>query len=260
VTQFIVGQLYSRKNVWNILRPNEEFQSFGNWATGYFEESGLLLAFANINTSGRTGHDFPNELDEHLRLMTWYGKPSAHSEQPTFKKLFDGNLALHMFVRWNNSFPYFVYLGVPVIHEYKDEFFVNDKITTIQLKLEFGQNNEAEHQTKNNITFTGREGKAKTAVSKTYERNPILRLECIKHHGTDCKICNFSFLSTYGSIGENFCHVHHLMPLSEVKQERSVDPIKDLIPVCPNCHAMMHRRVPPLTPLELKNILNTNLS
>lgn len=35
--------------------------------------------------------------------------------------------------------------------------------------------------------------------------------------------------------------VHHREPLSEVRETHEVDPIRDLVPVCPNCHAMLHR-------------------
>jgi hypothetical protein len=34
--------------------------------------------------------------------------------------------------------------------------------------------------------------------------------------------------------------VHHLRPLAGLKKEYRVNPVKDLRPVCPNCHAMLH--------------------
>lgn len=49
----------------------------------------------------------------------------------------------------------------------------------------------------------------------------------------------------YGEIGAGYIHVHHLKPLAEVTGEREIDPIADLIPVCPNCHAMLHRASEP---------------
>ncbi|MBF9038450.1 hypothetical protein LSUCC0246_08010 [Rhodobacterales bacterium LSUCC0246] len=56
-------------------------------------------------------------------------------------------------------------------------------------------------------------------------------------------------------MGRNFCHVHHISPLSEVGERRAVNPITDLIPVCPNCHAMIHRQRPALTPDQVRVIL-----
>lgn len=58
--------------------------------------------------------------------------------------------------------------------------------------------------------------------------------------------------------GKDFIHVHHLIPLSEINQEYEVDPIKDLRPLCPNCHAMIHRKHPPFTIEEIKNLINKN--
>ena len=58
-----------------------------------------------------------------------------------------------------------------------------------------------------------------------------------------------------GELGEEFCHVHHIEPLSQTGGEGDLDPIKDLIPVCPNCHAMLHRNTETITPDELRKIL-----
>ena len=73
-----------------------------------------------------------------------------------------------------------------------------------------------------------------------YERNPIARAKCIEHYGPTCVVCGFNFGAVYGSLAEGFTHVHHLTPLSEVGIEYEVDPIADLRPVCPNCHAVIH--------------------
>ena len=57
----------------------------------------------------------------------------------------------------------------------------------------------------------------------------------------NCYVCNFNFKEFYGEIGKDFIHVHHLKPLSEIGEKYKLDPIQDLRPVCPNCHAMLHR-------------------
>ena len=67
-----------------------------------------------------------------------------------------------------------------------------------------------------------------------------------------CSVCGFDFQKQYGAIGKNFIHVHHIVPVSQMGDGYVVDPIKDLIPVCPNCHAMIHRTDPPLTIEELR--------
>ena len=96
------------------------------------------------------------------------------------------------------------------------------------------------------------EGASKLVSVNTYERNADARSKCIQHHGYKCAVCDFDFESFYGQIGEKYIHVHHIVPLSEIQKEYKLDPIKDLIPVCPNCHAIIHRTQPPLTIGQLR--------
>lgn len=84
------------------------------------------------------------------------------------------------------------------------------------------------------------EGMAYSVRINAYERNPIARKACIQHYGAICQICQFDFMDTYGDAMDGYIHVHHLNPLSEIGKTYKVDPIKDLIPVCPNCHAVIH--------------------
>lgn len=97
------------------------------------------------------------------------------------------------------------------------------------------------------------EGAKKTITVNAYERDPKARGRCIEHWGTKCTVCSFDFAARYGDLGAGFIHVHHLTPLSTIGQEYVVDPIKDLRPVCPNCHAMLHRG--DLSPDELRGLL-----
>lgn len=85
------------------------------------------------------------------------------------------------------------------------------------------------------------EGAKRLIVINSYERDGQARRLCIMHFKALCQVCGIDFAKTYGSIGQGFIHVHHLKPLSEIGEEYLVDPIKDLVPVCPNCHAMLHR-------------------
>ena len=104
------------------------------------------------------------------------------------------------------------------------------------------------------------EGAKKSIVVNSYERNPIARQRCIDHWQAQCSICSFNFEAAYGLLGKGFIHVHHLTPISQIGAEYEIDPIKDLRPVCPNCHAMLHKREPPLSVDELKTIIETNKS
>lgn len=97
------------------------------------------------------------------------------------------------------------------------------------------------------------EGMKKTVTVNIYERNRDARKKCIEHYGIQCVVCGFDFEKVYGEIGKGIIHVHHLTQLSDIGQGYEVDPLKDLRPVCPNCHTMLHKRTPPYTIDELKS-------
>lgn len=99
------------------------------------------------------------------------------------------------------------------------------------------------------------EGTANQITQTRYERNPYARIACLEHYGFTCSVCTFNFVSRYGKLGSNFIHVHHLTQVATIGKAYTVDPINDLRPVCPNCHAMLHRRNPPLTIDELSSLL-----
>lgn len=99
------------------------------------------------------------------------------------------------------------------------------------------------------------EGGVKRVEVNRYERNPLNRELCLIANGYKCKICGFDFEKCYGAIGHHFIHVHHIKPVSESNNKYEIDPVNDLIPVCPNCHAMLHRTDPPMNPEDLKKHL-----
>jgi 5-methylcytosine-specific restriction endonuclease McrA len=99
---------------------------------------------------------------------------------------------------------------------------------------------------------TYREGAASRILVNAYERNPAAVKACKAHYGTRCQVCGLDLGERYGEIGKGFIHVHHLKQLSKVGGKYEVDPIADLRPVCPNCHAIMHRKTPPLAIDEMK--------
>lgn len=84
------------------------------------------------------------------------------------------------------------------------------------------------------------EGGVKQVTINAYERDPEARKACIVKFGAICQVCDFDFEKTYGEIGKGFIHVHHKVDLATIGESYQVDPINDLIPVCPNCHAMLH--------------------
>lgn len=97
------------------------------------------------------------------------------------------------------------------------------------------------------------EGAVKKVLVNAYERNPKARRDCVRHFGYGCQVCGMSFEDVYGEIGKRFIHVHHKKPVALRQKEYQVDAKRDLIPVCPNCHAMLHTRRPPLGINELRD-------
>ncbi|MEM6303310.1 MAG: HNH endonuclease [Pseudomonadota bacterium] len=91
------------------------------------------------------------------------------------------------------------------------------------------------------------EGAAKQITTNRYERKASLRAACIRHYRAMhdgvllCEACGFDFERAFGPVGAGFIHIHHKHPLGNLQEERLVDPLKDLVPLCPNCHAMAHR-------------------
>jgi predicted HNH restriction endonuclease len=104
-----------------------------------------------------------------------------------------------------------------------------------------------------------REGSVQQILVNRYERDRCARKECIRHHGTRCCLCEFDFVVVYGEVMAGFTHVHHLRPLSSVEADYELDPIRDLRPVCPNCHAVLHWRDPPYSLNEVREFLRAQL-
>ena len=100
------------------------------------------------------------------------------------------------------------------------------------------------------------EGAKKQVRINAFERNSQARKACLVHYGTRCAACDLSFDERYGDVGAGFIHVHHIVPLTKLPAGYRISPITDLVPVCPNCHAMLHRTEPPLTVAELRQRLS----
>ena len=87
------------------------------------------------------------------------------------------------------------------------------------------------------------EGAKKSVLVNKYERSSKARENAVKFHGLKCKVCGINFEETYGLIGKDFIHIHHLVPINEIGKNYKINYQRDLIPVCPNCHSMLHRKL-----------------
>jgi 5-methylcytosine-specific restriction endonuclease McrA len=102
------------------------------------------------------------------------------------------------------------------------------------------------------------EGAARQILVNTYERNRRARETCLRHHGRNCAVCGFNFEGTYGETAAGYIQVHHIVPIAQVGTKYRLDSIRDLRPVCPNCHAVIHRREPPFSIEEVRQMLRNN--
>ena len=102
------------------------------------------------------------------------------------------------------------------------------------------------------------EAASKTVHVLRYETDSQARERCIAAHGTSCKVCDIDFGATYGDYAHGFIHVHHKTPVHQAAAdgEYKLNPENDLVPVCPNCHAMLHRHPDkPCSVEELKRLM-----
>lgn len=126
--------------------------------------------------------------------------------------------------------------------KYKKDIYIVDFITPDNIYKDLdSEETEDNAGTKDYNEENNTEGKVKYYYGKKYERNPENRRKAIEYHGTKCKICNFDFEKVYGKRGRGYIEIHHIKPLSSLESETKIDPKTDLIPVCANCHRMIHR-------------------
>jgi hypothetical protein len=99
------------------------------------------------------------------------------------------------------------------------------------------------------------EGRIRQVNITKHERNRVLRQKCLQHYGYVCQVCGMDFKQRYGNIGKDFIEVHHLYPISNTDGEHQVDAILDLVPLCCNCHSMIHRGGNNGVPMKLEELI-----
>ena len=104
--------------------------------------------------------------------------------------------------------------------------------------------------------FEFAEGQRSQRESSFFRRNPRLREEAIKRLGVQCIACGLEFGKRYGPAGAGYIEIHHLNPLAERTDAAARVPrmttVADLVPLCANCHRVIHRRQPAMSIAELK--------
>ncbi len=243
---FKIGNEYTRNNIYQLCDVPSDKQR-GNWNTGYTKYEGDWFIFANVDIPGRTGHDYANRfISDNLH---WYGKSNSKLGQPSIDSLINSKGYVYIFYRKESQSP-FIFAGLASVKSVKDE-------SPVQITWEFSKaGKQRPEMLAEEVIEPDKyiEGSTKKISINTYERNPHARKKCIQHYGYNCAVCSFNFEDHFGEIGQDFIHVHHLKQLAEIGQEYHLNPIFDLRPVCPNCHAMLHRKTPPFSIEELKEL------
>lgn len=94
------------------------------------------------------------------------------------------------------------------------------------------------------------EGSRVSTSTKSYQRSKKLRdaaVEHFSHNGIiECDCCGFEFRNFYGDLyGQSCIEIHHLKPIFQYSgmsvQQTVQDALENLIPVCPNCHRVIHK-------------------
>jgi 5-methylcytosine-specific restriction enzyme A len=222
----------------------------GNWDTGVVEHEGEFIIFTNVGTEGRTGHNYGNHWEGDF--LRWYHKGGSHLGWISVQKLLAPQSNIHVFWRTSNDAP-FEYAGLANAVEIADT-------SPVEILWSFSESQLGEPeppiQSPEQVTHGEyREGAVRQVVVNAYERDRAARQACLRHYGYACAVCGLQFEKRYGALGVGFIHVHHIVPLSELGPDYSLDPIRDLRPVCPNCHAMLHRQRPPLSVEALRQII-----
>ncbi|MBG6224817.1 5-methylcytosine-specific restriction protein A [Arthrobacter sp. CAN_A2] len=77
-----------------------------------------------------------------------------------------------------------------------------------------------------------------------FERDPDVRRVVVAHRGAACHACGLDFEQRYGLDGGDLVQMHHITPPEYVDADYAVDPLVDLVPLCPSCHVVAHSRWP----------------
>ncbi|MCO6465976.1 MAG: DUF3427 domain-containing protein [Bradyrhizobiaceae bacterium] len=245
---FDVGYNYSRKDVIRIVGLPVDTAQGGDWTTGYASHGDDHFLFCNVGTPGRTGHDYGNRF-EGDRLV-WYAKNGRKLSSSSVQRLVHPQGHIHIFIREDTRTP-FTFAGYGICEEARDTMPVE-----VTWSLHGPGSVEISTSHINGEARLVTEGLKTTVVVNRYERSRWARKRCIQRWGTACSVCAFDFVRTYGNLGTDFIHVHHLVEVASIGKEYHLHPENDLRPVCPNCHAMLHRREPAITIEELKAILD----
>ena len=151
-------------------------------------------------------------------------------------------------------------IGLPLLKEGDARASVNGKTKYARIFIrnrnpELEDDDTSAGQASKYTTELHLEGFKRSITITTHERNPNNRKAAILEHGVKCFGCNREMKEIYGDIAEGYIHIHHCQPLSSFDPSEKPD-IKNLVPLCPNCHAVVHLEEPPISVDRLKELIS----
>ena len=240
--KFIISQGATCDNwnwSWSFINEKEKFIIFGVWDV--FDDGNISLIFSEdwrISNRGRKQPGF-SQSREHIRLIEKEGY-----KLKTFPMVYE-------VAGRDDGAPARIKGFTPILSDKKLIRIGNNWYASDQT-----HGNRLPEEVNANEVFN--EGASKTITVNLYERSTEAREICLAHNGYKCIVCSFDFEEVYGEIGKNYIHVHHIIPISEIGKEYELNPVTDLVPVCPNCHAMIHITRPALSIKQIKQILESH--
>jgi 5-methylcytosine-specific restriction enzyme A len=234
--QFHGGTCRNWQWSWSFVNEAKRFVIFGAW---------------DINEKGRL-----QKIFDEAWQANWRGRrPLGYDQSREHIRLVEENgYRLMTFpMKWEK----FEEEGPPKIGGFKPEL-TEKKLLKIGNAWYADSFDNSEYTMPEELPASGQfwEGAKAEVTVNAYERNPKARAACIAHHGCKCAACGFNFEKKYGEIGKGRIHVHHVTPIGKIGRQYEIDPKTDLIPVCPNCHFVIHLSEPPLTIEQVRDLLH----
>jgi 5-methylcytosine-specific restriction protein A len=220
---------------------------------GFVEFSNELHIWVTLHKTRNEPQHMYNEGFEG-EILHWESRAEHHAGSLQIKKLLTGDRPVRLFARIEDGDP-FLHCGTLTHIAHAGERPVSflwhlDDHERLRHQAEFQKLASWQWSLPPRPEVTApvalKEGWATTIAVNKFEREPAARAACLAHYGYKCWVCSFDFRVAYGSLGEEFSFVHHRWPIARRAREGAykIDPVHDLIPICGNCHAMVHRPGP----------------
>ncbi len=119
----------------------------------------------------------------------------------------------------------------------------DDKIDGLDLYLDYLEQSSYNLCVRQSVRRASleQEGRHIKREQEVYVRSSSAREKCKQHYNYTCQVCGIKMENVYGELGLEFIEVHHLVPIHLFDDTHVIDPLEDLIALCPNCHSMIHK-------------------